>query len=223
MSDLIILYRKNGSCSMVAHILLTEIGTPFRSVPLRAGPSGYEAADGSLSHTEYVQTINPTGYVPALSVRGEVITENPAILRYIANLAPERQLLGSTALGKARVDEWLAWLSTTLHGAVFGAFWRPTRFVDDHSDMHSAISAKGYKTILASLERINGRVGERFAVGSGLTVVDLYLHTFYRWGREIGVDMSQYPRYGVVMKGVNKLASVQKIMAEEGQVLDLSE
>lgn len=107
---------------MVAHILLSELGIPFHAVPLHVGDSGYEAADGSFSHAEYVQDINSTGYVPALSVDGEVITENPAILRYIANLAPERQLLGSTALQKARVDEWLAWLLSTLHGAGFGAY-----------------------------------------------------------------------------------------------------
>lgn len=89
--------------------------------------------------------------------------------------------------------------------------------------MHSAISAKGHKIILSCYDSIEKMVGEHYAVGSGLTVVDLYLHTFYRWGIVIGVDMSQYPRYGAVMKGVSKLASVKKVMAEESQELDALE
>lgn len=218
MAPKLILYRRNGSCSMVSHILLTELNIPFTAIQMALGPDGYEAADKSFTHAEYVRDVHPAGYVPALSVDGEVITENPAILRYIARLAPERQLVGSTAMQEARVDEWLNWLSGSLHGAGFGAFWRPARFIEDEK-IFDAIQAKGYKTILMCFERIDKRVDGKHAVGNDLTVVDVYLHTFYRWGRLIGVDMGRYPRYGEVARQAEKLESVKKIMAVEGQDL----
>lgn len=203
---------------MVSHILLTELDVPFTAIQMAPGADGYEAADKSFTHAEYVRDVHPAGYVPALSIDGEVVTENPAILKYIAGLAPERQLVGSTAMQKARVDEWLNWLSGSLHGAGFGAFWRPARFVDDEK-VFEGIQTKGYKTILACFERIDNRVEGRHAVGNGLTVVDVYLHTFYRWGHLIGIDMGQYPRYREVARQVEKLESVKKIMAVEGQEL----
>lgn len=218
MAPKLILYCRDGSCSMVSHILLTELNIPFTVIQMTPGPDGYEAADKSFTHAEYVRDIHPAGYVPALSVDGEVVTENPAILKYIAGLASERRLVGSTAMQKARVDEWLNWLSGSLHGSGFGAFWRPARFVEDEKAFEG-IQSKGHKTILACFERIDKRVEGEHAVGSELTVVDVYLHTFYRWGSLIGVDMEQYPRYGVLAREVEKLESVKKIMAAEGQEL----
>ncbi|KAK4505152.1 hypothetical protein PRZ48_003115 [Zasmidium cellare] len=203
---------------MASHILLTELNLPFTTSRMAAGPDGYEAADKSFTHADYVRDVHPSGYVPALSVDGEVITENPAILKYIAGLAPERNLLGTTAIQKARVDEWLNWLSGSLHGSGFGAFWRPSRYTADEGAF-KGIQDKGYQTILACFERIDERVEGQYAVGKGLTVADVYLHTFYRWGHLIGVDMSQYTKYGRVAREVEKLDSVRKIMAEEGEKL----
>ncbi|KAF2159453.1 hypothetical protein M409DRAFT_30071 [Zasmidium cellare ATCC 36951] len=216
------LYRRNGSCSMVSHILLTELAIPFTSIQMAPGPHGYEAADKSFTHAEYVRDMHPSGYVPALSVDGEVITENPAILRYIANLAPDRKLLGATAMQNAKVDEWLNWLSGSLHGNGFGAYWRPARFSADEG-AHISIQAKGFQNVLSCFDRIDQRVDGEHAVGEELTVVDVYLHTFYRWGHMIGVDMGQYPRYGGVARKVEKLESVKRIMAEEGEKLLFSD
>ena len=123
MMTTITLYRKNGTCAMASHIILTEIGVEFAAIQLDWGPDGYQAADGSFTHAEYLK-INPSGYVPALSVHGTIITETLAILRFLADLAPARQLLGYTALERARTDAWLSWLSGTLHGLGFKAFWR---------------------------------------------------------------------------------------------------
>ena len=203
---------------MIPHMLLRELEVPFTAVKMGLGPDGYEAADGSFTHAGYLK-INPNGYVPTLSVDGFIITEMPAILRYVASLAPQRRLLGSTLLEQARVEEWMVWLSGTLHSTGFGAFWRPMRFVDDGEHMHAAIVDKGRKTILRCYGRIESKIEGKYAVGEHLTTVDFCLHTFWRWGSQVGFDMQNYPRYRGLVREVEQLEAVKAAMAEEGEPL----
>lgn len=204
---------------MASRILLEELQIPSNIVKLGMGPDGLQATNGSLSNAEYKQKIHPSGYVPALVLKtGVVITENPSVLTYVASLKPERELLGTTSVEHARVLEWLVWLSATLHGSGFGAYWRPARFIDDEA-AHTLIEKKGREIILRCFDRIEQRVDGRHAVGDKLTVVDVYLHVFYRWGNEIGVDMDKYPRFQELVRETEKLKSVQAIMAREGYAL----
>jgi len=211
----ITLYRKDGACSMVPHILLRELAIPHRTIVLSVTPTGYAAADGSFSTAEY-KKIHPAGYVPALGVDGFIITENPAILRYIASLAPERKLFGVDALQQARVEEWLSWLAGTVHGTGFGAFWRPARFTED-KEAYAGIVARGREKIVDCYAQIEGRIQGPWVVGEGMTVVDVYLHTFWRWGVQVGFEMGRYQRYGEVMRRVEGCESVRRVMREEGE------
>ena len=219
MSQLI-LYGADGSCTLVPHMLLSELHVPFQRVKMHFGKDGLmEAVDGSLTYTEYCKKINPGGYVPALSVDGFIITEMPAILHYLASLDPERQLLGSRPMDRFRVEEWMVWLSGTLHGTGFAGLWRPTRFVDNAEHAHAAIIEKGRQKILGCYDRIEERVEGDFAVGDHLTVVDCYLHNFWRWGCQLGYDMTRYPRYRVVARQVEQLEGAKAAIAEEHQPL----
>ncbi|KAK3714261.1 hypothetical protein LTR37_007847 [Vermiconidia calcicola] len=174
------------------------------------------------SRTADFLKINPNGYVPAMVEDDFVLTEMPAILHYISGLAPDRELLGSNLKERIRVEEWMVWLSGTLHAAGFGAFWRPTRYVDveDAEHVHPLIVEKGRKKILQCFGRIEERIEGTYAVRQHLTVVDFYLHCFWRWGRQIGLDMGLYPRYGAVARQVEQLESVRVVMEVEGQRLN---
>lgn len=220
MPSNIVLYRKDGACSFIPHALLNELGIPYQSVVLDLKDGAMQAADGSLSNEEY-RKIHPSAYVPALQVDGQIITELPAVLTYISDLAPERKLFGSTPMEKAKVYEWLAWLSGTLHAQGYGALWRPKRFTDDDAEnVHKAITEKGRSNIMAVYTRIEHRIEGPHAVGGEFTVVDLGLHTFWRWGAlRIGIDQNdfakQFPKYTALVKGVEKMDSVQKTLQEE--------
>jgi glutathione S-transferase len=181
----IILYRKDGACSLVPRALLTHLRIPFTAIPMQSGPDGLEAVDGSLLHAEF-RRVNPAGYVPILTVDDEAVTEMPAILTYIASLVPEQNLLMSMsaerAMDRARVAEWLAWLSGTLHNA-FAAIWRPYRFTDD-AGAHESVARRGREVVDAGFARIEARLrGREWAVSeAGATVVDFRLYVFWRWG-----------------------------------------
>lgn len=149
-----------------------------------------------------------------LSLDGEVITEVPAIATAIANLAPERHLMGRTALDRVRVHEWMSWLSGTLHGQGFGGLWRPQRFSDD-PEIFESIKAKGRKTISECFEVIESRLAGPYSTGDGFTAVDPFLLVFYRWGNGIGMPKA-YPNYTIFAQRLVQRDSVVAALAAEG-------
>jgi glutathione S-transferase len=191
------LCHQRGSCSHAPYALLLEAGLDFDAVEVDAPFT-----------KEYLQ-INPKARVPILILDDKkIITEIPAILTFISHLVPERRFLGSSSLENVRVYEWMVWLSGTLHGQAFALYWRPQRFIDNFSDEEAAkLKEKGFKTILNCFDMIEENLNRTssssmsslrksaFAVGDSLTAVDVYLAVFYRWGKEIGVNMNVYPKF----------------------------
>ena len=178
----IVLYRANGACSLIPHILLNELEVQSSEVLLKLQRDGYGAADGSFSNAEYKKTV-PSGFVPALTVDGEVITELLAVLTYISELAPERKMFGTTQMERAQAYSWLTWLSATLHGMGFAMMWRAKRITDsDDEVIQDSIKEKGYEVVLDCYELIEKRLDGPHVVGGTLTVVDLALYNFCRWG-----------------------------------------
>ncbi len=101
------LYYSPSACSLAAHIAFREAGIHFESEKVnlhtKVTASG---ADFNI--------VNPKGYVPALVLdSGELVTENLAVLDYIATQAPALRVEGP--LGRTRLLEALAYISTELH------------------------------------------------------------------------------------------------------------
>lgn len=197
-----------GACSLAPHVLLLESRVPFEAITT----SVFEGEQ----LTEAFARINPKKRVPVLSVDGQVITEVPAIATAISDLAPERCLTGRTPLDRARVYEWMAWLSGTLHGQGFGALWRPERFSDDPS-LFERISAKGRTTISDCFDTIESKLSGPHSTGDAFTAVDPYLLVFYRWGNGIGFDLpARHPNYTNFARTLVERASVASALIAEG-------
>ncbi|KAL6791470.1 hypothetical protein GGI42DRAFT_346653 [Trichoderma sp. SZMC 28013] len=212
------LYRANGVSSFIPHVLLKELMIPFTSVVMQSGPYGWEAADGSLDNTSY-RNIHPQGYVPALQVEGTVITELPAILTYIASSSTGKtNLLGDGKIERAKVAEWMAWLSGTVHAQGVSMYFRPERFTDDLSQ-YEAVRSKGKVAVLKGLRRIDQNLdGNVHPVGVNETVIDFILPVFWYWSVRIGIPKLQetFPHISNLVKRMEKKASLREAAELEG-------
>src|SRR5229473_1734773 len=137
ISLMLTLYYSPGACSMASHIGAEESGAPYE-------PKQILIAKGEQKAPDYLK-INPRGKVPALKLDdGAVVTENTAILSYLAKRFPEKNLLPKEPGAEARCLSMMAWLSNTVHPA-FTHIFRPGNFSEDAAAQDS-IKAMGKKT-----------------------------------------------------------------------------
>jgi glutathione S-transferase len=165
------LFYSPGACSLAVRIALLEAGYPFEHerVDLKRGKTA-SGADFAL--------INPKGYVPALVLdSGEMLTENLAVLDWIAARSPSLGLDGP--LGRTRLLEALAYVSTELHKGFKPYF---TGVGDDEKARAGAMIAKRYQ-LLAD------RIGGDYLFGDEPTVADFYLFVTLLWAGRFGVQI----------------------------------
>jgi glutathione S-transferase len=201
------LFNSPGACSLVTHIALEEAGAKFELVRV-------VLAEGEHLKPEYL-AINPHARVPALATDQGVITENIAILNFIAD---EYEAEGSVPRGNpfaaARCNELLSWFASSVHIA-FAQIWRAERFTRDES-VWPAIQAGGREALAKQFAEIEGRCAEKWLVGGSFSAADSYALTFFRWGRRIGFDMSAYSGWSALCGRVIERPAVEQVLAREG-------
>ncbi|KAK4504305.1 hypothetical protein PRZ48_005221 [Zasmidium cellare] len=204
MAPTIKLYYFPMACSIAPHLLLEDSGLPYESIK-------HNFRDAA-AREEYAKTVNPKGQVPALSIDGKVITEIPAILTAISQLAPEKKYLGDDVV---RFYEWIGYLGSAVHAKAFGAVFAPFKVIDD-AGAHEAAKAKGKENSKAALAFIEGNLKEvktKFALGENLTGVDAYLAVFVLWARFHGIwDEAAYPSYAALFGRIEKLEAWGRMM-----------
>jgi glutathione S-transferase len=204
------LYYSPGACSMASHIGLEETGAPYE-------PKQTLLAKGE-HRTEGYLRINPRGKVPALSVDGEVITENTAILTYLAKQFPDKNLLPGDPVEEARCISMMAWLSNTVHPA-YRQTMRPERFAEDEV-AHASVKETGRKTFFACCQEIDSLLqGKEWIMGSQYTVADPYMLVFYGWGVRSGLPMHELASYTAWKDRMLQRPAVRKILEREDNVL----
>ncbi len=204
---MIALYHSPGACSLAPHIALEEAGAAFE-------PRRVAIAAGDHKKPDYL-AINPHGFVPALEVDGTVITENIAVLTWIAASYPEAGLLPfGEPLALARCLQRMAFLSSSLHIA-FAQTWRAERFTPDES-AHAAIVAGGRARIQAYFDEIETALSASdYFAGDRYSLADPYLFVFFRWGNRIGLDMSQ-PAWAAHSRRLLARPAVRRALEREG-------
>jgi len=155
-------------------------------------------------------TINPKGYVPALELDGgEILTEGPAIVQYLADQNPTSGLAPSLgSLDRYRVQEMLAYINSELH-KTFSPLFNP------------ATSAAIREERIAHLYRRYAPIEKRlsnheFLIGDHFTVADAYLFTVTAWSDRLKVDLAQFPSVLAFQKRVAMRPAVQTALREEG-------
>ncbi|KAH7074949.1 hypothetical protein BKA63DRAFT_543627 [Paraphoma chrysanthemicola] len=210
------LYVFPGSCALAPHILLREAALPFTLNKL-----DFKTEKGFPSQYKH---LNPKACVPILQISSPstsdtVITETPAIMTYISQVAPEKKFLGRTELEIVRCYEWCNYLSSSLHGKGFGGLFRPGN-VTFNPDHHISIKEKAKENISRCYQFIEDKLKENrghWAVGNGFTVVDAYLYVYYRWGNGQGFKLRErYPEYTRLAEQVADKESARGACEAEG-------
>jgi len=205
------LYYSPGACSMASHIGIEESGLAYEPVPTLI-PKNEHKSEAYLK-------INPRGKVPALQIDdGSVITENAAILGYIARRAPEKKLLPTDPAAEAKCISAMTWFSNSVHPA-FTHIARPERFAED-ANCTPTVKETGKKTFWAALEEIDGLLaGKEWIAGSQFTVADGYALVFYGWGARIELPMKELKNYSAFKDRIMKRPAVHKVLEREQNIL----
>ena len=199
------LYYKPGACSMAAHIALIEAEAPHE----------LEKVDTAAGRTETGQdyaAINPRGYVPALALDdGAVITENAAVLQWIADRFPQAGLAPAPeGLARVRLQELLSFLSSELHKA-FSPFFAGTPLSPDEKE----VAEKRLARQLGHVEALFAD-GRSHLLGASVSVADLYALVILNWTRFIGLSLAPWPKTAAFVARMMQRPSVRRAMAEEG-------
>lgn len=197
------LFYKPGACSMASHIALQEIGLPFDITAV-------DTEAGRTEGGEDFAAINPKGYVPALRMdTGEVLTEGPAILQYLADGHPDAALLPAPGtLARARALELLTFVSSELHKA-FGPLFRDS--TDAEKEAARAAVAQKFDHIEALLSD-----GREMASGGAFTVADGYLFVATNWANFVGIDLAGWPLLRDFVARIAARPATQAAMKAEG-------
>lgn len=204
-----ILYYAPTACSIAPHIALEEIGAEFE-------PRRIDLAKGEQSSPDYLK-INPMGRVPAMIIGGEVVTEVPALLTYIAGLKAEAGLIPPPGtLAHARCFEWLGFLSSSLHVA-YAQFRRPVRFVEEGSACSDEVSETGKEITIRYYREVERRLGDGWAAGDSYSIADIYLFPFHGWAWRFDLDIgAECPKWTALVSRMRERPAVQRALATEG-------
>lgn len=197
------LYYSPGACSLSPHIVLCETGLDFTIEKVNLRTKETESGRD-------FSAINPKGYVPALELDGgEVLTEGPAIVQYVADLAPEKKLIPPAGtLARARVQEWLNFIGTELHKN-FTPLFNPAS-TDDIRNAAQANIARRLPIAATALD------AHPYLIGDSFSVADAYLFTVLSWTGFVKVDITPWPSLAAFVERMKARPGVHAALAAEG-------
>lgn len=196
------LYYAPGACSLAPHIALRETGLPFDLV--KVGLPDKRTEDG-----EDYKAINPKGAVPALGLDdGSVLTENAAILQYIADQGGADLMPPMMSMKRYRVLEWLNYIATELHKG-FGPLWNAATPDDVKEATRQALAQK--------FDYLEAQIGDGpYLTGPDFTIADAYAFVILSWPRLHGIDLSRWPGLVAFAGRVAQRPAVQEALSAEG-------
>lgn len=199
------LYTKPGACSTADHIALHWSGGRFE----------VRVMDASDLRSDWYRSINPSGSVPALEDGDFVLTQNAAILGYIADRFPDARLGGDgSARARAEVARWLAFVGSDVHPAFLPLF-HPGRFIPDEAQ-HGALKQSARERLRGLFERADRHLANEDWLAGFRSVADPYFYITLRWAGRTGVDLSGLARLAAFEQRMDGDAGVRAALRDEG-------
>ena len=199
------LYFSPGACSLAVHIMLHEAGMTF--TPVKAPTRTHLLEDG----TDYY-SINPLGYVPLLELNdGTRLTEGPAIVQYIADQVPEKNLAPANGtIARAQMQGWLNFIGTELHKG-FAPLFNPATPVD--------YKPMVIEKLLSRLKWVDEQLaGKKYLMGAAFSVADPYFFNVTNWAPLVKVDISGFANIATYRAHMAQRPAVLTAMRAEGLI-----
>jgi glutathione S-transferase len=196
------LYVAPETCSLSPHILLRELNLPFELI--RVNHKTKITADGR----DFL-SINPKGYVAALPIdNGEVLTEGPAILQYLADLKPDVGLARENgSWERTRLQAGLNFIASDIHAGLSQLF---NAAIPD--EVQTIFNDRLFKR-LDEIERVLHSQG--YLIGTRFRVADAYLFTVLRWTRFFSIDLGRWPFTTAYMERIGERSTVKAALEAE--------
>ena len=198
------LYTTPGACSLADHIALEWIGQPYTAQIVSREQRG----------SPEFKKLNPAGAVPVLEDDGWLLTQNSAILNYLADKFPESKLGGDGTLrSRAEVSRWLGMLNADVHPA-FHPFFGAVKYLAEENAEKVKEAAR--KKLRGYFERLDAQLQGRDWLTGTRSIADPYLFVVLRWAKANHVDLADLHNLAAFEQRMRADKGVQKVLKEEG-------
>ena len=199
------LYSKPGACSTADHIALQWTGQPFE----------VELLDKNTLKAPAFLAINPAGSVPVVVDGDFVLTQNAAIMGYIADTHPQAGLTGDgSPKQRAEATRWLSFVNSDLHPA-FQPLFGPATFIEDDTQ-YDALRAAARKRLRGLFERADAQLADRPWLAGFRSFADPYFYITLRWAAGAKIDLSGLDNLAAFKQRMEADAGVQAVLKAEG-------
>ncbi len=200
-------YYSSGSSAVAAHILLEEIGTPYTAVDV-------PISKGAHRNPGFLQ-LNPKGRIPVLETPNGVITENPAILEYVAATNPSAGFLPEGAFAQAQARSLCAYLCATAHVA-FAHSHRGLRWAKNDASIRE-MQSQVPDNLRACADFLESDLElSPWTLGPSYSFCDPYLYQFTRWLSASGVPIDAYPKLAAHRSAIRARPATQRVLEQHG-------
>lgn len=199
------LYYSPGACSLSDHIVLEWIGKPYETKRLSAEDR----------QTPEFRKLNPAGAVPVFEQDGWTLTQNAAILGYLADTHPEAGLGGDgTPKGRAEVMRWLAFVNSDVHPA-FKPLFGSTAYLGDAAAIEKS-RQHARSTLQTLFARADAQLAGRDWIAGPRSIADPYLYVVLRWAKAQAIDLDGLDNLARFVARMEADPAVNKVLKEEG-------
>lgn len=199
------LYSKPGACSTADHIALQWTGQPYE----------VELLDKDTLKAPAFLAINPAGAVPAIVDGSFVLTQNSAIMGYIADSYPQAGLAGDgSPQQRAEANRWLAFVNSDVHPA-FSLLFGPGKFIGDEAQ-YDAVRNAARKRLRGLFETANRQLADKPWLAGFRSYADPYFYITLRWAAAAKIDLSGLDNLAAFKTRMEADAGVKAVLQAEG-------
>lgn len=206
------LYYYPSTASMVPHIVLEEVGVPYRRVLVDRMQNAHKAPD-------YLK-LNPNGLIPVLVDGDLVLYETAAICLHLCDTHPEAALVPPLGTAdRAHFYKWLMWLTNTLQATMLAYFYPDRSVAPGNAAGAAEVKAQAEIKIGAMLDQLDAelaRHGGPWFAGEQYSALDAYVLTLCRWTRNFSSPAARTrPQLGPYLQRMLARPAVQRVFEAE--------